>query len=213
MKYLGTLMIGSLIILLHKSQEKRRRLDEIERLKDEIEGLRGWESEEAKCRLVANIRSLNRLGVTENDLSSCHLEQANLRDVRLRGSDMGESNLRRAVLCNADLRDSSIMNASLEKTVLRNANLRNADLFGTNLQEAELREAMLESSCLMEADLRDAKGLTIGQLLEVKTLYRAKMDENLMEQIKEKHPGLLKHPVYVEIEERGGKVISSEDLT
>jgi hypothetical protein len=37
-------------------------------------------------------------------------------------------------------------------------------------------------------------GLTIEQLSEVKTLYKSKLDSELMEQVKEKHPHLLEKP-------------------
>jgi hypothetical protein len=37
-------------------------------------------------------------------------------------------------------------------------------------------------------------GLTIEQLSVVKTLYKSKLDSELMEQVKEKHPHLLEKP-------------------
>ena len=47
---------------------------------------------------------------------------------------------------------------------------------------------------LQEADLRFAKNLTIDVLSATKTLYKAKLDPELLEQIKEKYPSLLEKP-------------------
>jgi hypothetical protein len=53
--------------------------------------------------------------------------------------------------------------------------------------------------CLQEADLIDInaigeKNLTIQQLSKVKTLYKAKLDPELMEQVKKNCPHLLEKP-------------------
>ena len=44
-------------------------------------------------------------------------------------------------------------------------------------------------------------GLNIEQLSEVKTLYEAELDPELMEQVKDEYPHLLKRPEYYEEEE------------
>jgi hypothetical protein len=38
-------------------------------------------------------------------------------------------------------------------------------------------------------------GLNIEQLSEVKTLYEAELDPELMEQVKDEYPHLLEHPL------------------
>ncbi len=47
---------------------------------------------------------------------------------------------------------------------------------------------------LKEYEQTKAKYLTIEQLSEVNTLYKAKLDTKIMEQIKEKYPHLLEKP-------------------
>jgi hypothetical protein len=90
-----------------KELDKRQIQREIERYHDEIESYRWWGSEEARCRIVANIRSLNRLGVTKIDLMACCLQRARLENARLDGSDFYMTNLRGANLNNvAFLRNS-----------------------------------------------------------------------------------------------------------
>jgi hypothetical protein len=174
--------------------EKRQRELEIARYKDEIEAFRWWQSEEAKCRIISNVLSLNRLGVTEIDISFCYLEKARLGGIKLNGADIGRTNLKEAILKNADLRKACISNANLQAASLAGADLSAADLFSAELRESDLRETKLKDALLNEADLRGAKSLTIKQLSEAHTLYLAKMDDDLMEQVKSSCPRLLVHP-------------------
>ena len=51
--------------------------------------------------------------------------------------------------------------------------------------------ADLENASLYKADLRGAKGLTVEQLSTVKTLYLAKFDDEILEQIKTNLPELV----------------------
>ena len=60
-----------------------------------------------------------------------------------------------------------------------------------NLQNSYLMGADFENASLYKADLRGAKGITIEQLVKVKTLYLAKFDEELLEQIKISVPELV----------------------
>ena len=61
---------------------------------------------------------------------------------------------------------------------------RCANLWGPKLRGANLKDAVL----------RGALDLTIEQLSEAKTLYKSKLDLELMEQVKEKYPHLLEKP-------------------
>ena len=47
---------------------------------------------------------------------------------------------------------------------------------------------------LSEADLTQVKNFSINELSEAKTLYKAKLDPELMEQVKDKYPHLLEEP-------------------
>ena len=51
--------------------------------------------------------------------------------------------------------------------------------------------ADFENASLYKADLRGAKGLTVEQLSKVKTLYLAKFDDEILEQIKTNLPELV----------------------
>ena len=98
-----------------------------------------------------------------------------------RWCDTGEEEGERADLRDADLRDAN----------LRGANLSGADLSGADLSGADLREAGLRDADLSSADLTQVKNLSINNLSKVKTLYKAKLDPELMEQVKDEYPHLL----------------------
>jgi BTB/POZ domain-containing protein KCTD9 len=65
----------------------------------------------------------------------------------------------------------------IEKKNFREANLIGADLNGVDLHKANLQET----------DLRKAKNLSIDQLSKVKTLRNAKLDDELLIPLQEKH--------------------------
>jgi hypothetical protein len=128
--------------------------------------------------------SLHLFDLRGADLRKAGLEGALLREARLDSAklwkaNLSVANLERAVLTKADLQE-----ANLEGAYLRGANLENADLRRVNLKEANLEGA----------HLRGAKNLTLEQLSEANTLYKAKLDLSLLEQVKEKYPHLLENP-------------------
>lgn len=69
--------------------------------------------------------------------------------------------------------------------------IQGANLRGANLKGANFRVANLEGADLWGADLRN---FAIEQLSKVKTLYKAKLDSSLMEQIQKDYPHLLEEP-------------------
>ena len=63
-----------------------------------------------------------------------------------------------------------------------------------NLCRVDLIRATLYNADLSRADLGEVLNLNIEQLSEVETLYEAKLDPELMEQVKDKYPHLLEEP-------------------
>jgi len=78
--------------------------------------------------------------------------------------------------------------ANLQYADLTHANLRGADLRATNLDGANLWGVVFTST-----KLQGVKGLTIDQLLQVTTLYKASLDPPLKEQIKKDFPLLFNY--------------------
>ncbi len=212
------LVIGIFFPSLNRLAEKRI---ENQRYIDEIDDFRGWRSKEAAYKIAGNIRRLNRNGFKgQINLYDCYLHSVDLRKAILVGANMGKADLTNANLeCvelrNANLRGAKLAKAKLEKASLMRTNLEEADLVEVNLQganllkaklaNANLKRAKLNNAILWGADLKGAtsmntnlKGvdtfLVVQQLEKVKSLYKAEMDPELLEQVKAKCPHLLEDP-------------------
>jgi uncharacterized protein YjbI with pentapeptide repeats len=214
-------VFGIIIVLITKRNERKA---DIKRWQEEIDDYRGWDEKEAMYRIVGNIRRLNKNGITNISLSRCFLKESDLRDANLQGAYLWyaildranldranlegayfhRANLQRADLTGAILQGASLRGANLGQAILRKANLQRADLWEANLQrgdfwEANLKganfhEAILLGANLQEADITGVKYLTIEQLAEAKSLYKAKMDPELEKEVMEKYPHLLEKP-------------------
>lgn len=211
-------IIGILIFWLNKNGDMRQR---IRTYKDEIDDFRLWESEEAAFRTVGNIKRLNRHDIHEINLVNCHLSRTNLNYVNLTGSNLNSADISNAFLIETNLENTRLNQTNLENTNLNQAlltgayasganfkdaylikaqlnnafliksNFKNAFLMEANLQGCYLTGADFENASLYKADLRGAKGLTIEQLTKAKTLYLAKFDEEILNQIKSNVPELV----------------------
>jgi BTB/POZ domain-containing protein KCTD9 len=211
-------VIGILIFWLNQNGEIRQR---IRTYKDEIDDFRLWESEEAAFRTVGNIKRLNRHKIHEINLVNCYLPRTNLNYANLASSNMNsanisqssliesnlenarlnqtnfensnlnQANLQSAYASGANFKDAFLIKAQFENAFLIKANFNNAFLMEANLQNCYLMGADFENASLYKADLRGAKGLTVEQLSKVKTLYLAKFDDEILEQIRTTLPELV----------------------
>ncbi|HEY9046736.1 MAG TPA: pentapeptide repeat-containing protein [Ohtaekwangia sp.] len=211
-------VIGILIFWLNQNGEIRQR---IRTYKDEIDDFRLWESEEAAFRTVGNIKRLNRHKIHEINLVNCYLPRTNLNYVNLASSNMNsanisqssliesnlenarlnqtnfensnlnQANLKGAYASGANFKDAFLIKSQFENAFLIKANFNNAFLMEANLQNCYVMGADFENASLYKADLRGAKGLTVEQLAKVKTLYLARFDEEILEQIKTNLPELV----------------------
>ncbi|MGB9939334.1 pentapeptide repeat-containing protein [Methanosarcina sp.] len=130
------------------------------------------------------------------DLNSSHLENADLGGAFLKYADLGGVHLEWANLPYSHLEFADIHHAHLENAGFAFAHLEWADLNSSHLEEAYLRgahlkgvdfsDSHLEGTDLHEADLIGAKNLTVDQLSKVKTLYNAKLDLELEEELRSK---------------------------
>jgi len=211
-------VIGILIFWLNQNGEIKQR---IRMYRDEIDDFRLWESEEAAFRTVGNIKRLKRHKIYEINLVNCFLTRTNLNYVNLTGSNLNsanisqsslieanlentrlnqtnfensnlnQANLRGAYVSGANFKDSYLIKTQLEGAFLIKANFNNAYLMEANLKNCYLMGADFENASLYKADLRGAKGLTIDQLAKAKTLYLAKFDDEILEQVKTTIPDLV----------------------
>ncbi len=203
-------IIGILLFWLH---DKGQRGHMIRSYRDEIDDFRMWESDEAAFRSVGNIKRLNRHGVYEINLVNCFLSKSNLNYINLNGSNLNSANVSQSTMLEANLENTRLNQTNFENSNLNQANLNgsyasganfadayliktqfeNAFLIKSNFNNAYLMEANLRNSYLMgadfenaslyKADLRGAKGLTVEQLARAKTLYLAKFDDEILQQM------------------------------
>ena len=108
--------------------------------------------------------------------------------------DLSDADLHGADLCGADLRLADLRLADLRLADLRWAYLRLADLRLAHLRWADLTRADLRWAYLAGADLSDVKNLTVEQLCQAKTLYKAIMASTLEAEVKQKCPELFDEP-------------------
>ena len=211
-------IIGILLFWLNQNGEKRRR---IKSYKDEIDDFRLLESDEAAFRIVGNVKRLNRHKIYEINLVNCFLAKTHMSYINLRGSNLNsanlsnaslletnleltrlnqtnfenanlnQANLRAAYASGANFKDAFLIKTQFESTFLIKTNFKNAYLMEANLQNSYLMGADFENASLYKADFRGAKGLTVEQLSKAKTLYLAKFDDELQEQVKELMPELV----------------------
>lgn len=151
----------------------------------------------------ANFREAYLEGVylIDANLNNAHLVEANLErayliGANLKGADLGEVNFKEADLQGANLEGTRFVHSNLEEASLEWANLKGTRLIGSNLQKSNLHGADLQGADLMlakldeakleGANLKGAKNLTVDQLSKVKTLYNAKLDPELEEELRSK---------------------------
>jgi len=142
----------------------------------------------------ANLKNANLRGT---NLEGANLAGANLLRAYLRGADLLEAhlagaNLQFADLRGVDFRGTNLEGANLEGANLLRASLRGADLLeahfeGTNLQFADLWKADLGGTSFLRADLLGAK-FEEADLSKVKSFYKAKLDTNILSEIKTNWP-------------------------
>lgn len=147
-----------------------------------------------------------KANLEEADLEDANLKRANfieadLKGADLKGADLEGADLKGADLEGTDLEKANFKGANLQWAFLKRVNLEGADLQEANLKEAYFKEADLEmanfkGANLERADLREAYNLSFNQLSEVKTLYDAKLDKDLLITLKKKCPLLFEKPDY-----------------
>jgi len=153
------------------------------------------------------------------NLTGAYLRGANLIDSKLKGVNLIGADFRKAFLQGINLQGASPVLANFERVNLEGANLKNANLMDANLDRANLRDANLAGSNLKRsylggahfegtnleganldranleyANLEEAKNLTVDQLSKAKTLYQAKLDPELEEELKAKYPHIFDKP-------------------
>ena len=157
--------------------------------------LKGANLEEANLKKAYLLRANLWGGNLENaNLGEAILALANLTKANLAGANLWVALLAQANLARANLTGTNLTGANIGQAILEEANLARADLKSAHLEGANLRMAILVDANLEMANLIGAQHLSLDQLSKVKTLYNAKLDEELLIPLKEKYPALFEKP-------------------
>ena len=135
----------------------------------------------------ANLREANLQGA---ELQGANLKRTDLENANLLGANLEEASLEEANLKEANLQGANLIKAKLIRAKLQRANLNGANLQGADLQRANFRMTQLKDAKLKEANLEGTQNLLIDQLSSVKTLYNAKLDNELRTSLKVKYSAL-----------------------
>lgn len=124
------------------------------------------------------------------EIKTLDLSGANLSGAKLEGAILPKANLSGAKLEEANLTRANLFGTNFTRANLSKAGFIVAKFFGATLREANLSEACLSGADLFGTDLTRVRNLKIEQLSIARTLYRAKLDKELLIPLKEEYPGL-----------------------
>ena len=141
--------------------------------------------------ISANLQQAN---LEEANLSYANFEGANLMHANLKEANLMHANLKGAKLMYANLAGADLTQASLEKANLESADLKRANLMKANLKGAKFLAVELEGANFQETEIVKSRFLGYGKLKFVKTLYKAKLGSDDLEEIKKCCPHLLEKP-------------------
>ena len=134
--------------------------------------------------------SLDNVNLMNIDLRETQLDGANLQNTFMQESDLQHVFLIKANLQGVDMSISNLFGAQLIQ-----ANLRNAKLYSVNFRHANFTGANLEGAILAHADLQNTSlWLKAEQLCKAKSIYEAKLDKGVFEEILKLCPDLYYNP-------------------
>jgi uncharacterized protein YjbI with pentapeptide repeats len=143
----------------------------------------------------------NRIDLRETNLQHTNLLRANFSNAIIVGADLSGANLAlanlsRAFLSGSNFSEAKAIQANFKKANLALANLSRVKFINADLSMVFFPGANLSGTDFYGANLQGAKQLTIDQLSQVKTLYKAKLDEDLKKPLREKYPELFEEPIF-----------------
>jgi len=149
--------------IFHYFSNKGERERKIERYLEEIDDLRHWESDEAKFRIMGNLKRLNKLNKFDIDLSMCYLQKAQFHISKI--SKLDSSKFEKSKLNGACLGYTKFYNCFFNATELKDAIIMRNEFYkckfqgtffeGSGLNESKFVDSNFEMTHFKEADLRN----------------------------------------------------------
>ena len=127
---------------------------------------------------------LNNSDLSDADFQGANLQNADLTNAHLQNSNFGVSkNYPQEIILGEDV--TEIFKLRWEKYKIPGTSPKGTILDGANFQKAVLKGVDFSG-----VDLRQAKGLTVEQLIDVKTLYKAKLKPEIEKSLRTENPKL-----------------------
>ncbi len=158
------------------------------RYHDEIDDFRDWKSNEAKYRILANIKRLSRVGEKRIDVNRAYLPGIYLENYSFEDSNFNCTNLTEAYISNCSFKRVDFTGASLAKATIVRSKFYDCKLDRANFFDVILHEIDFLGSDLTHFDQSN-------NLDKARKIYNPKnLDDNLLALIKDKRPDLLEKP-------------------
>lgn len=127
------------------------KFNDIKKYKEKIDDLRGWNSEEATFKIIANLKRLLKLNAKNISLNECFLVESNLDNLTLENIQIDNSSAMKGNFKNSNLSNSSFKNSALNEAVFSYSNLSQSNfsyalLFNSFFEGANLTEACFENA-------------------------------------------------------------------
>ncbi len=106
-------------------------------------------------------------------LHYAHLEKCDFSGANLKGVNFIKQNLIGVNFSKVNLTEVGLIHSNLERCNFENANLSHANLLGANLQGANFKGANLSGVVVERANFTGARGLTVGQVLQMRDPNKA----------------------------------------
>jgi uncharacterized protein YjbI with pentapeptide repeats len=110
-------------------------------------------------------------------------------------ADLSDADFREGAPIRVNFQEADLSHCNFEAVIMTQTNFSFANLSYANLRNANLRWAVFEGTILIESDLTGALNLTLEQISKAKTLYKATLDPELHQEIRNKFPHLLEMPL------------------
>lgn len=180
-------VFGVLILAFNKVREKRNLKRHYH---EEIDDFRDWKEEEAKYRILGNVKRLARLGEKHFDLNRCYLEGSWLEGLELNESDLNCVNLSNAYISNCCFKNVNFRGAQFSKATIRCSSFIGCQIDAANYFDAILYKVDFDNSDLSHFD-------ESNNLHKVRSIYDPKnLNAELLDTIRKQRPELLDKPTF-----------------
>jgi len=155
---------------------------------EEIDDFRDWKSDEAKYRILANVKRLSRLGEEKFDLNRCTLDGIDLKGLKIKDSDLNCINLSNAYISDCVFENVNFTGAILARATIVNSSFINCKVDSANYFDVILLNVDFKSSDLTHFD-------HTNNLHKARVIHNCRnINEQLLTRIKNQSPELLEKP-------------------